>query len=135
MKYQVTPRVLKNKNKGARSILDELESLIRVCKAGFILATPDDEGHLRGSSDPLAERARENVIFETGLLFAKFREFERVAVLLKRPLKLPTDLDGIVYELSTMSGTLNRRSKTSCRPGASWPLAERLPADGARAPH
>ena len=38
------------------------------------------------------------MIFETGLLFAKFREFERVAVLLKRPLKLPTDLDGIVYE-------------------------------------
>ncbi len=98
LKYQVTPRVLKNKNKGARSILDELEGLIRVCKAGFILATPDDEGHLRGSNDPLAERARENVIFETGLLFAKFREFERVAVLLKRPLKLPSDLDGVIYE-------------------------------------
>lgn len=98
LNYRVTPKVLKNKNKGARSILDELEGLIRTCKAGFILATPDDEGHLRDGTDPLVVRARENVIFETGLLFAKFREFERVAVLLKRPLRLPSDLDGIVYE-------------------------------------
>jgi predicted nucleotide-binding protein len=98
LKYQVTPKVLKNKNRGPKSILDELEGLIRICKAGFILATPDDEGHLRDGSDPLFARARENVIFETGLLFAKFREFERVTLLLKRPLKLPSDLDGIFHE-------------------------------------
>ena len=59
-KYQVTPKVLVDKNKGPNSILEELEALIRICRAGFILATPDDEGRLRGSKDPLnSPRARE----------------------------------------------------------------------------
>ena len=81
-----------------------MEDLIRICKAGFILATPDDEGRLASSEDKLAPRARENVIFETGLLFAKYREFERVAILLKKPTKLPSDLAGITYEeFSTVS--------------------------------
>lgn len=96
-KYRVTPKVLVDKNKGPKSILEELEGLIRICKAGFILATPDDEGHLRGTNVPLVHRARENVVFETGLLFAKFREFERVALLLKAPTALPSDLNGIAY--------------------------------------
>jgi predicted nucleotide-binding protein len=98
-KYQVMPKVLVNTNRGPNSILDELEALIRTCKAGFILVTPDDEGRLRSNAkDPLAPRARENVIFETGLLFAKFRKFERVILLLKEPTQLPSDLNGISYE-------------------------------------
>jgi len=42
-------------------------------------------------------RARQNVIFETGLLFAKFRRFERVALVVRRPIELPSDLNGILY--------------------------------------
>ena len=98
LKHKVTPKVLVREDKGPKSIMQEVEDLIRVCKAGFILATPDDEGRLRGTDEPLNARARENVIFETGLLFAKFREFERVSLLLKKPLKLPSDLSGIAYE-------------------------------------
>jgi predicted nucleotide-binding protein len=98
LKHKVTPKVLVREDKGPKSILHEVEDLIRVCKAGFILATPDDEGRLRGTDEPLTTRARENVIFETGLLFAKFREFERVSLLLKKPLQLPSDLSGIAYE-------------------------------------
>jgi hypothetical protein len=94
---EVVPKVLAREDKNALSILYALEDLIRTCKAGFILATPDDEGRLKGEQ-PLAGRARENVIFETGLLFAKFRAFERVAILLKRPLALPSDLNGVTYE-------------------------------------
>jgi hypothetical protein len=93
----VSPKVLARKDKNAVSILSALEELIRTCRAGFILATPDDEGRLKGQGE-IAGRARENVIFETGLLFAKFRAFERVAILLKRPLTLPSDLNGISYE-------------------------------------
>lgn len=96
--HKVTPRVLLREDKGPNSILEELEALIRVCKAGFILATPDDEGRLQATDDPLVGRARENVIFETGLLFAKYREFERVTLLVKKPLQLPSDLNGIAYE-------------------------------------
>jgi predicted nucleotide-binding protein len=96
--HGATPRVLKQEEKNAQNILTALEDLLRICKAGFILATPDDEGHLFGSKDPLTRRARENVIFETGLLFAKYRDFKRVTILLKEPLKLPSDLEGISYE-------------------------------------
>lgn len=98
-RYQVKPRVLANTNRGPNSILDELEVLIRTCRAGFILLTPDDEGRLRSDAGAtLIPRARENVIFETGLLFAKFRKFERVLLLLKEPTQLPSDLNGISYE-------------------------------------
>jgi predicted nucleotide-binding protein len=96
-KYDVKPKVLIKSNTGPNSILEELEGLIRICKAGFILVTPDDEGRLQGSTEPLAGRARQNVIFETGLLFAKFRRFERVALVVRRPIELPSDLNGILY--------------------------------------
>jgi predicted nucleotide-binding protein len=94
--YKVSPKVLADEDKNAKSILLALEELIRTCRAGFILATPDDEGHLKGEAP--AVRARENVMFEAGLLFAKFRSFDRVSILLKQPLKLPSDLAGISYE-------------------------------------
>jgi predicted nucleotide-binding protein len=103
IKHQVTPKVLLNTHKGPNSILEELEALIRICKAGFILMTPDDEGRLSGSQDALAARARENVIFETGMLFAKYRKFERVTLLVKEPLRLPSDLDGINKERFSQS--------------------------------
>jgi predicted nucleotide-binding protein len=96
--YGVAPKVLLDEDKNVKSILGALEELIRTCKAGFVLATPDDVGRLATDKD-LAPRARESVVFEMGLLLAKFREFERVAILVKRPLKLPSDLDGITTEL------------------------------------
>lgn len=95
----VTPKVLADEDKSAQNLLSALEDLIRICKAGFILATPDDEGRLvlTGNEAPSA-RARENVILETGLLFAKYREFGRVSILLKKPVKLPSDLNGVAYD-------------------------------------
>lgn len=98
LKHNVSPKVLGQASKGPNAILDELEGLVRICKAGFILVTPDDEGRLRGTEEPLVARARENVIFEAGLLFAKYREFNRVELLLEEPAVLPSDLSGIYYE-------------------------------------
>jgi len=94
----VNPKVLLREDKNATTILSALEELIRTCKAGFILATPDDEGRLGKPNEQLAARARENVIFEMGMLFAKFRAFDRVAILLKKPCRLPSDLNGVNYE-------------------------------------
>jgi predicted nucleotide-binding protein len=95
--FRVSPKVLGQQDRNAQSILYALEDLIRTCRAGFILITPDDEGHLKGDRQ-LSPRARENVIFETGMLFARFREFDRVALLVKRPVELPSDLDGILFQ-------------------------------------
>ena len=97
----VRPRVLINERKGPNAILESLEDLIRRCKGGFVLASPDDEGRLKGSADEFAARVRENVMFETGLLFARFRRTDRVVILLKKPLPLPSDLAGVNYESYT----------------------------------
>jgi predicted nucleotide-binding protein len=95
--HSVIPRVLERENKNAKSILYAIEELLTMCTAGFVLVTPDDEGRRKSPKSKLEPRARENVIFEMGMLFAKFREFARVAVLLKKPAKLPSDLAGIIY--------------------------------------
>jgi predicted nucleotide-binding protein len=92
----VQAKVLQDEDKNATNILTALEGLIRECTAGLILATPDDRGRaVKGGK--LEPRVRENVMFEAGLLFAKFRQADRVAMLLKEPLELPSDLQGIFY--------------------------------------
>ena len=57
LQKKVTPRVLVREDKGPNSILEELESLIRSCRAGFILATPDESvaaGRQRAANWPRA---------------------------------------------------------------------------------
>jgi predicted nucleotide-binding protein len=95
--YGATPKVLWSEDKNATPILVALEDLVRTCRAGFVLMTPDDEGRKIGDA-VLTPRARENVIFETGLLFARFRRDERVCVLRKKPTSIPSDLNGISFE-------------------------------------
>ena len=90
--------IVRQEKRSAQLILDSLERTLRICHAGFILVTPDDEGRLDDSEETFQPRARENVIFETGLLFAKFRQSERVAILLKKPAKLPSDLTGMFVD-------------------------------------
>lgn len=97
-RYGVTPMILRQEKRSAQLILDSLERILRICHAGFILVTPDDEGRLSESEETFQLRARENVIFETGLLFSKFRQSERVSILLKKPAKLPSDLTGMFVD-------------------------------------
>jgi predicted nucleotide-binding protein len=111
-KLGVKPRTLMDEQKKAQGILPAIEQLIKVCAAGFILVTPDDEGRLFGSGDTLMPRARENVIFEMGLLFSAFREFERVAVLLKKPVTMPSDLSGTLYEEFTEIADIEGRIRS-----------------------
>jgi predicted nucleotide-binding protein len=107
-RYGVEPVILNQKKRSAQLIFDSLEQNVRTCNAGFVLVTPDDEGRLANAKEKEDEvfqlRARENVIFETGLLFAKLQS-ERVSILLKKPAKLPSDLTGMfVDEFETIDG-------------------------------
>ncbi|MFN0051392.1 MAG: TIR domain-containing protein [Planctomycetales bacterium] len=52
----------------------------------------------RGSDDELQPCARQNVIFEAGYLVAQFRGQGRVCFLLKKPMEMPSDLTGLLYE-------------------------------------
>ena len=58
--------------------------------------TPDDLGYAKAEGPEKAEpRSRENVILETGMLLASLTR-ERMALLVKGHLELPSDLQGII---------------------------------------
>jgi len=98
LEKNVQPIVLKDTPKTGPEILDKLEEEIGRCAGGFILLTPDDEGRLRNTQQQLVERARQNVIFESGYLLAQFRDARRVCFLVQRPVEMPSDLKGLLYE-------------------------------------
>lgn len=97
LEKNLQPIVLQDTPKTGPEILEKLEEEIGKCAAGFILLTPDDEGRLK-NSDALLERARQNVIFESGYLVAQFRNARRVCFLVQRPVEMPSDLEGLLYE-------------------------------------
>ena len=69
-------------------------------KVGFaiILLTPDDVGKSKDETDELRPRARQNVILELGYFWALLGR-ERMCVLYKEGVELPSDIHGILYVL------------------------------------
>ena len=69
-------------------------------KVGFaiILLTPDDVGKSKDETDELRPRARQNVILELGYFWALLGR-ERICVLYKEGVELPSDIHGILYVL------------------------------------
>jgi predicted nucleotide-binding protein len=61
----------------------------------IILLTPEDEARLRGGSEPLKGRARQNVVFEYGYFIQKLPR-DRVFPLMKGDVELPSNLGGMV---------------------------------------
>lgn len=91
------PILLEQQPRAGHMILDAFERHSNVAFA-IVLATPDDEGRLRGE-DSLKPRARQNVIFELGFFFAKLGR-NRVLVLYKpegEPIEWPSNFHGVLY--------------------------------------
>lgn len=67
-------------------------------KVGFaiILLTPDDVGKSKDETDEPKPRARQNVILELGYFWALLGR-ERMCVLYKEDVELPSDIHGILY--------------------------------------
>lgn len=79
-----------------RTVIEKLEDAAAAASFAVVVITADDEGRLRGSSDELEARARQNVILELGFFFAKLGR-DRVAVLYESETALPSDAAGIAY--------------------------------------
>ncbi len=96
--------LLRDKVRVGRVILEALEDSISDCRAGFVLLTPDDEGRLRpelseNPDEPYQNRARQNVIFEGGMLVERYRSDRRVCFLKRKgPLDVPSDIEGLMLE-------------------------------------
>lgn len=67
-------------------------------RAGFaiVLFTPDDIGFPIGEEDRKQPRARQNVVLEMGYFIGRLKR-ERVCVLYKGGVELPSDILGVVY--------------------------------------
>ncbi|EMX5816392.1 nucleotide-binding protein [Salmonella enterica] len=91
--------ILQNTAGNGLTIIEELEKQIggRGCDFGIVLLTPDDYGYAKRDGEiSVQPRARQNVVLEMGMLLAALGR-ERVVVLKKQHLELPSDAAGILY--------------------------------------
>ena len=94
-----------------RTIIQKLLDLALDPEVGFaiVLYTPDDLGQISQELEKTSEmtaRARQNVIFEHGLLVGRLG-MDKVIALKKsnQSLEMPNDLSGVIYEQYDSSGT------------------------------
>ncbi|GEB64652.1 hypothetical protein SAT01_21000 [Sinomonas atrocyanea] len=87
--------LMKQLNKG-HTLIEKFESYSKDAACAIVLMTPDDEARAkRTPTSDLAERARQNVVFELGYFYGKLKR-ENVIVL-NFGVELPGDINGLVY--------------------------------------
>lgn len=95
----IEPIVLREQHDASLTIIEKLERYTKDPSIGFgiVLYTPDDEGKAVGE-DEYRSRARQNVVFEHGLLIGLYTR-EKVICLVKKEghIEMPGDVNGIVY--------------------------------------
>ena len=94
------PFVLQDTGGDGMTIIEALEKQIGhtpEAEFGIILMTPDDVGYAQAEGPDAAQpRARQNVILEMGMLLSSLTR-DRVAILVKGHVELPSDAQGIIY--------------------------------------
>lgn len=97
-RWRLEPLLLDQLPSGGDTIIEKLAKYTAKSGYAIVLATPDDEGNLRGKSDKKSLRARQNVVLELGMVLAKLGR-ERVAILVQEPPQMepPSDISGLVY--------------------------------------
>jgi predicted nucleotide-binding protein len=102
-KAGLNPVVLHEQANSGATVIEKLERETDVM-AAVVLLTPDDEGRVRGKAGegrgegdpPLAPRARQNVVFEWGMLCGKLGR-SRVFPLAVEGVEIPSDMAGAVW--------------------------------------
>ena len=95
-KFNLKATILDEQASKGQTVIDKFEE--NADKVGFaiVLLTPDDVGAPKDQIDELKPRARQNVILELGYFLCGLGR-ERVCVLYKKGVELPSDIQGIVY--------------------------------------
>lgn len=100
-RWNLNPIILCQQSSTGMTIIEALESYIKKVNYGIVLATPDDIGFDKENEANKKYRARQNVVFEMGMLYA-YLQRQNVFVLLKETTDLemekPSDIGGIIYE-------------------------------------
>lgn len=99
-RWGMNPIILSQQAPNGRTLIETLEAYLNRVKYGIVLATPDDIGYPKNSEQQKKYRARQNVIFELGMLFSKLGR-EKVSILVKKTKDLdmekPSDIGGLIY--------------------------------------
>jgi predicted nucleotide-binding protein len=105
----INPIVLQERLTAGKTIPEKFEREARQADGAVVLFTPDDQAastlSATGESVSAGElrvRARQNVILEYGWFWGKLGR-DRVLLILKGELELPTDLAGIFYQSYSIS--------------------------------
>ena len=98
-RWGLDPLILDQLPSEGQTIIEKLEKYAGDdVRFAVVLATPDDEGHVRDKPDERKYRARQNVVLELGLLLAKLGR-SKVAILMKdqEHMERPSDIQGLIY--------------------------------------
>lgn len=95
-KLELEPIILAEQPNQGKTLIEKFEAHTDVSFA-IVLLTPDDVGRASGDNKTKDKpRARQNVILELGYFVGKLGR-ERVGVLYKMDVELPSDIHGILY--------------------------------------
>src|SRR5467141_2728628 len=82
-RWSIEPLILDQLPSEGMTLIEKLEKYSSEdVSYAIVLATPDDEGHVRGKADEKRFRARQNVVLELGMMLAKLGR-KNVAILIK----------------------------------------------------
>ena len=93
-RLNLEPYILSNSRESGKTIIEALEGQIgkdHSANFGIVLMTPDDVGYKRDDEGSKKERARQNVILETGMLLSSLTR-KRMAIVVKRGVEVPSDI-------------------------------------------
>ena len=93
----VKSEILAERVATTKQLFSLLDDAIVRCAGAFVLMTPDDEGREAGTRGKTKPRARQNVIFEAGILSSRLRRIGRVQFLVQTSVELPSDIKGLLY--------------------------------------
>lgn len=88
--------ILHEQASSGKTIIEKLEKFIDV-GFGIVLYTPDDVGEAVAKQANLKLRARQNVVFEHGLLVGKLGRDKVIPLVVDHNIELPGDISGMVY--------------------------------------
>jgi predicted nucleotide-binding protein len=93
----LSPVILHEQPDEGRTIIAKLQSELADVGFAFVLLTPDDLARPGATNSRLKPRARQNVIFEHGLLFGLLGP-SRVCAIARGDVEFPSDLNGVLYK-------------------------------------
>lgn len=96
-KLGLHPILLQERSDGGRTIIEKLEEESSEVGFAVVLLTPDDIGAPGDKPEDTKSRARQNVIFELGFFVGRLGR-DKVCVLHKRDVDIPSDYSGVIYQ-------------------------------------